>query len=73
MIRGRHRALPVAIDRAIMLPHEFEKAEEERRRQTSDVPNDAVDTEKRSAEKKSSENSASRNPEVVRLAGGIIV
>lgn len=26
MIRGRHRGLPVAIDRAIMLPSEFEKA-----------------------------------------------
>jgi hypothetical protein len=25
MLRGRHRGLPVAIDRAIMLPSEFEK------------------------------------------------
>lgn len=25
MLRGRHRGLPVAIDRAIMLPHEFKK------------------------------------------------
>lgn len=25
MIRGRHRGLPVAIDRAVMLPHEFSK------------------------------------------------
>ena len=25
MIRGRHRGLPVAIDRAIMLPREFQK------------------------------------------------
>jgi Trk-type K+ transport system membrane component len=24
MIRGRHRGLPVAIDRAVMLPNEFE-------------------------------------------------
>lgn len=23
MLRGRHRGLPVAIDRAVMLPHEF--------------------------------------------------
>lgn len=25
MIRGRHRGLPVAIDRAVMLPREFQK------------------------------------------------
>ena len=25
MIRGRHRGLPVAIDRAVILPSEFEK------------------------------------------------
>ncbi|KAF9222488.1 TrkH-domain-containing protein [Gyrodon lividus] len=29
MIRGRHRGLPVAIDRAIMLPFEFQKAEDD--------------------------------------------
>ncbi|CED82456.1 -domain-containing protein [Phaffia rhodozyma] len=39
MIRGRHRGLPVAIDRAVMLPNEFaeedaEVAEEERSRQS---------------------------------------
>lgn len=28
MIRGRHRGLPVAIDRAIVLPYEFERAED---------------------------------------------
>ena len=28
MIRGRHRGLPVAIDRAVMLPFEFKKADE---------------------------------------------
>lgn len=28
MIRGRHRGLPVAIDRAIVLPYEFEKAQD---------------------------------------------
>jgi len=27
MVRGRHRELPLAIDRAIMLPHEFNKLE----------------------------------------------
>jgi len=27
MVRGRHRELPMAIDRAIMLPHEFSKLE----------------------------------------------
>lgn len=25
MLRGRHRGLPVAIDRAVMLPFEFER------------------------------------------------
>ncbi|KDQ09512.1 hypothetical protein BOTBODRAFT_148102 [Botryobasidium botryosum FD-172 SS1] len=30
MVRGRHRELPLAIDRAIMLPHEFNKAENEK-------------------------------------------
>lgn len=39
MIRGRHRGLPVAIDRAVMLPNEFaeedaEVAEEERSRRS---------------------------------------
>jgi len=29
MIRGRHRGLPVAIDRAVMLPHEFTKHPEQ--------------------------------------------
>ncbi|KIK97977.1 hypothetical protein PAXRUDRAFT_135185 [Paxillus rubicundulus Ve08.2h10] len=29
MIRGRHRGLPVAIDRAIILPYEFKKAEDD--------------------------------------------
>jgi potassium uptake Trk family protein len=29
MLRGRHRGLPVAIDRAIMLPSEFEKTDDE--------------------------------------------
>lgn len=29
MIRGRHRGLPVAIDRAVVLPYEFEKAEDD--------------------------------------------
>lgn len=28
MIRGRHRGLPVALDRAVLLPHEFEKRED---------------------------------------------
>lgn len=29
MIRGRHRGLPVAIDRAVLLPSEFERYREE--------------------------------------------
>ncbi|PPQ64955.1 hypothetical protein CVT26_015675 [Gymnopilus dilepis] len=29
MLRGRHRGLPVAIDRAVMLPNEFEKSNED--------------------------------------------
>ena len=28
MIRGRHRCLPMSLDRAIMLPHEFDEKEE---------------------------------------------
>jgi Trk-type K+ transport system membrane component len=31
MIRGRHRALPYSIDRAIMLPHEEGEGQEEKR------------------------------------------
>jgi hypothetical protein len=30
MIRGRHRGLPVAIDRAIVLPNEYNKEENEK-------------------------------------------
>lgn len=29
MIRGRHRGLPVAIDRAVMLPLEFQKSDDD--------------------------------------------
>jgi len=29
MLRGRHRGLPVAIDRAILLPSEFTKTKDE--------------------------------------------
>lgn len=29
MIRGRHRGLPVAIDRAIVLPHEYNRKGED--------------------------------------------
>jgi hypothetical protein len=29
MLRGRHRGLPVAIDRAVMLPAEFDKREQD--------------------------------------------
>lgn len=28
MLRGRHRGLPVAIDRAVMLPKEFQQSQE---------------------------------------------
>lgn len=38
MVRGRHRGLPVRIDRSIMLPSELENAEET-------APNDDSDTE----------------------------
>ena len=27
MLRGRHRGLPTSLDRAILLPHEFDKKE----------------------------------------------
>lgn len=29
MLRGRHRGLPVALDRAVMLPHEFKRRPED--------------------------------------------
>lgn len=29
MLRGRHRGLPVAIDRAVLLPDEFQKTDED--------------------------------------------
>jgi len=38
MIRGRHRGLPVALDRAVMLPHEFRRSEDPE----SDENRDAV-------------------------------
>ncbi|KAI0931017.1 hypothetical protein AcW1_007116 [Taiwanofungus camphoratus] len=31
MIRGRHRGLPVALDRAVLLPHEFRRRSEDRK------------------------------------------
>lgn len=36
MLRGRHRGLPVALDRAVMLPHEFRlrKPDREQHQQT---------------------------------------
>ncbi|KAI0785108.1 cation transport protein-domain-containing protein [Abortiporus biennis] len=36
MLRGRHRGLPVALDRAVMLPHEFRKRPEEKEKVEED-------------------------------------
>lgn len=54
MLRGRHRGLPLALDRAVLLPHEFQtaksaemKSEEmrtpsvEAKRNASEIPLDA--------------------------------
>jgi hypothetical protein len=40
MLRGRHRSLPVAIDRAIMLPSEFKKEDDDTAEQNNDFDND---------------------------------
>lgn len=39
MLRGRHRSLPVAIDRAIMLPNEFKKEDEDTAEQNNEFDN----------------------------------
>jgi len=45
MIRGRHRGLPVAIDRAVLLPAEFQRRDEyEYVDDTSQHQNQASDT-----------------------------
>ncbi|KAI6163432.1 cation transport protein-domain-containing protein [Pisolithus thermaeus] len=54
MLRGRHRGLPVAIDRAVMLPTEFNHAEE------SSDPQPTMD-EKRSSHHSSTQASRSFN------------
>lgn len=38
MLRGRHRGLPVALDRAVMLPHEFRQRAEEKQPARPDSP-----------------------------------
>lgn len=49
MIRGRHRGLPVAIDRAVVLPFEFERMQDDPdpppgidERQSSGYSDDAI-------------------------------
>lgn len=41
MLRGRHRGLPVAIDRAVMLPTEFQQSEENFENTGHIIPNEA--------------------------------
>lgn len=53
MIRGRHRGLPVAIDRAVVLPYEFER-----------VRGDDPDPPPRTDEWRSSDGAVSHSPEV---------
>lgn len=46
MIRGRHRGLPVAIDRAVLLPFEYGKTEGSEnvdRGETAESTNDGVE------------------------------
>jgi len=42
MIRGRHRGLPVALDRAVMLPHEFRRPSDSEAPLESDGSRDEV-------------------------------
>ncbi|GBE80755.1 Low-affinity potassium transport protein [Sparassis crispa] len=45
MLRGRHRGLPVAIDRAVMLPSEFQESlDQDSPIRSHDTPNDSRDT-----------------------------
>lgn len=44
MLRGRHRGLPIALDRAILLPHEFQLRSQQTQQQQN--PDNSVDSEK---------------------------
>jgi len=44
MLRGRHRGLPVAIDRAVMLPLEFQKSDDDFADERSDHPSETDHT-----------------------------
>ncbi|KAJ7496885.1 cation transport protein-domain-containing protein [Mycena latifolia] len=73
MIRGRHRGLPVAIDRAVMLPMEFNRnadAEPENVEEKSDVPSISTGHEKPSedAEWRRRKNAQRRNTEEMSVA-----
>jgi hypothetical protein len=61
MLRGRHRGLPVAIDRAVMLPAEFRTAAQEsmsEKRGSQDVPDTAATAADDGAEGRRSNGSA---------------
>jgi hypothetical protein len=47
MIRGRHRGLPLSLDRAIMLPNELLKSKDDNKEGTTSVPqNRRMDSER---------------------------
>lgn len=48
MIRGRHRGLPVALDRSVMLPREFRQHTTEAQAEQSGLSESSVPTEGRS-------------------------
>lgn len=69
MIRGRHRALPVAIDRAVLLPSEFQKIQESPEGNPDSTNNENGLHEGRDPNEK---NSAKGDPGAVRLDATVI-
>ena len=71
MIRGRHRALPVAIDRAVLLPSEFEKLQDPQKEENSGpINNESQSHEERDSNENN--NSARGDPGAVHLDGTVI-
>ena len=66
MIRGRHRGLPVALDRAVLLPHEFKKHESD----TNEAQGQPAEDSFVSTEKHQQPDAASIAPEKDEMVEG---
>ena len=73
MIRGRHRGLPVAIDRAVILPSEFEKIQDAAKEDGPDPNGNENESQSQSQERETNDrHSAKGDAGAIRLDGSVI-